>query len=157
MKYSYYIDYTKCLFNKVLNNITELNSIIIIDIVCYLTDITLAYNTILETIIKKINLLEIISIKESWKLYTKRILALKQVLNFEIKPSNGETLLYRGAHINSDSVIKFDAAEPYTQSLSLNNSMLSGFVNDTDACTLNYITATSQYKDQQNVPVTDKI
>jgi hypothetical protein len=51
MKYSLYIDYTKGLFNKVLNNITELNSIIITDIFCYLTNITLAYNTILETII----------------------------------------------------------------------------------------------------------
>jgi hypothetical protein len=139
MKYSYYIDYTKGLFNKVLNNITELNSIIITDIVCYLTNITLAYNTILESIIDKINLLETIKIKKYWKINSEKILVLKQVLDFEIKPSNGETLLYRGAKIDKDSVIYGDNE----QSLSLNNSMLNGFVNDETACTLNYITPPS--------------
>jgi hypothetical protein len=157
MKYSNYIDYTKCLFNKVLNNITELNSIIITNIVSYLPDITLAYNTILETIIEKINLLGSININEYWELYTKRILVLKQVLDFEIKPSNGETLLYRGSYNDIDSTIKYGNTEPYPQSLSLSNSMLSGFVNDESACTLNYITATSSYKDSRNVQVTDKI
>ena len=142
MKYSYYIDYTKGLFNKVLNNITELNYIIITDIVFYLTNITLAYNIILESIIDKINLLETIKIKKYWEINSEKILVLKQVLDFEIKPSNGETLLYRGAKIDKDSVIYGDD-ELYIQSLSFNNSMLNGFVNDETACTLNYITPPS--------------
>ncbi len=139
IKYSYYINYTKMLFTKVLNNISELNSIIITNIVSYLPDITVAYNTIFETIIQKINLLVTINLKDHWKLGSEKIKVLKQVMDFEIKPSNGETLLYRGANIDRDAIIK-NVGEQSTQSLSLNNSMLNGFVNDDSACTLNYIT-----------------
>ena len=140
IKYSYYIDYTKMLFNKVLNNITELNSIIITNIVSYLPDITFVYNTILETIIEKINLSETIYLKEHWKLVSEKIQVLKQVMDFEIIPSNGETLLYRGANIDRDSIINYNVDGLYTQLLSLNNSMLNGFIHDDSACTLNYIT-----------------
>jgi hypothetical protein len=57
---------------------------------------------------------------------------IRQIIDFEKEPTKGYTILYRGAEIDMDSTI----CEPEIRSLSYNNSILSGFLNDDTACTL---------------------
>ena len=75
---------------------------------------------------------------ETYKISDEKKLVLRQVLDFELRSSTGETILYRGANFSGDFLYKQGTSKLH--SLSLNNSILSGFVHDFTACTLNYIT-----------------
>ena len=57
---------------------------------------------------------------------------IREIFLFEKEPSEGYTILYRAAKIELDSLI--DGKN--IRSLSLNMSILSGFINDKTACTL---------------------
>jgi hypothetical protein len=100
-----------------------------------------------------------------------QIKILDEVLNFEKQSNSGYTLLYRGANYEVDSIIRKKEKIPIKNlnsqihyysatdiekedcdkeimileinSLSLNMSILSGIVGDSNACTLNYISRTS--------------
>ena len=142
--YPWYVNYTKDLFKNVFKNITKLNYFIIIKMKIYFTKIhesTITiedYLNLFDSVIDKINSKPTIKLSETYKISDEKKLVLRQVLNFEIQPSMGETILYRGANFSQDSL--FGMTSSKLHSLSLNNSMLSGFVHDFTACTLNYIT-----------------
>ena len=106
--------------------IFELNNIIISHINHNLSIITTKYNDILEFILNELK----IPLLEASKLI------INQIIDFEKQPSSGYTILYRGAILSLDSTI---GSDDIIHSLSLNNSILSGFINDPSACTLNYI------------------
>ena len=110
----------------VKSNIFELNYIIINHINHNLSIITTKYNDILEFIINELK----IPLLEASKLI------INQIIDFEKQPSIGYTILYRGAILALDSTIGLN---DIIYSLSLNNSILSGFIRDFSACTLNYI------------------
>ena len=88
-----------------------------------------------------------------------------QTIRFEQKHSSGDAILYRGGVFDKDSLIYyspsrssiFDLPNGTLQSISLNSSMLSGFVNDKSACTLNYIDKTAHYSMQEGSRMNDKI
>ena len=116
-------------------HILMLNNYIINHIVPYLSNITTEYNGILESILCELNMLNILLLEESKKI-------IRQVINFEKEPSTGNTILYRGAKIDLDSTIESGNTKEsgnIIHSISLNISILSGFINDKNACTLNYI------------------
>jgi hypothetical protein len=110
-------------------HILMLNNYIINHIVSYLSNITTEYNGILESIFCELNMLDFPLLEESKKI-------IRQVINFEKEPSTGNTILYRGAKLNLDSTKE---SGNIIHSISLNISILSGFINDNTACTLNYI------------------
>jgi hypothetical protein len=167
-----YNSYTFHKMEIVKKNIFELNYIIINYIACYLIgDITLEYHNILESLIEQYNKKEIFinfwRYNSFFNIEQKNI--LHEILDFEVQPNSGFTILYRGANIEKDSIIrkkqkilrkKLDIKITYyntkaqdeklksedeeitileLNSLSLNMSILSGFINDIDSCTLNYI------------------
>ena len=68
---------------------------------------------------------------ETMKLQTLKNI-IREIFLFEKEPSEGYTILYRAAKIELDSLI--DGKN--IRSLSLNMSILSGFINDKTACTL---------------------
>lgn len=136
--YDWYVNYTKDLFNSVLKNIMTLNTFIIDNIQSDLTNITSAYHKIFDQIITIINEKPTINLSETYKISDEKKIVLRQVLDFEILPSIGETILYRGANFRLDTL--WGKTDTMLHSLSLNNSMLSGFVHDITACTLNYVT-----------------
>jgi len=157
--YDWYVNYTKDLYNRVFKNINELNTFIIVslnsdsDSDFNLTNITSAYDKIFNQIINNINEKPTTErLSETYKISDEKKLVLRQVLDFEIQQSIGETILYRGASFN------YDMLYPKLHSLSLNNSMLSGFVHDFTACTLNYITPGHfKYKDGRAESSNEKI
>jgi len=118
--------YTSKCMETVKSNIFELNYIIINHINHNLSIITTKYNDILEFIINELK----IPLLEASKLI------INQIIDFEKQPSIGYTILYRGAILALDSTIGLN---DIIHSLSLNNSILSGFIRDFSACTLNYI------------------
>jgi hypothetical protein len=136
--YDWYVNYTKDLSSSVLKNIMTLNTFIIDNIQSDLTNITLAYHKIFDHIITIINEKPTINLSETYKISDEKKIVLRQVLDFEIQPSIGETILYRGANFRLDTL--WGKTDTMLHSLSLNNSMLSGFVHDITACTLNYVT-----------------
>jgi hypothetical protein len=178
----------------VKKNIFELNYIIINYIACYLIgDITLEYHNILESLIELYNKKKILI--KLWRYISffnpehKKI--LHEILDFEVQPNSGFTILYRGANIEKDSIIRkkqkilrkdLDIRISYynkkahdeklesendeitileLNSLSLNMSILSGFINDIDSCTLNYIVDLSfrfkkYHKDNKKIKYTIK-
>jgi len=172
-----YNGYTFYKMNIVKKNIFELNDIIINYIASYLIgDITLEYHNILECLIELYNsiYISVMSYRDRRILFTpeqKKI--LHEVLDFEVQSNSGFTILYRGANIELDSIIRekqkilrkdldtnigyYNTKAPDEQlnseeitilklnSLSLNMSILSGFIYDRDACTLNYIAYTANY------------
>ena len=131
-----YNKFTAILTNKVKNNILELNNFIINFIRPYLSNIITEYNVILESILCSIDMSFQVNVKDilgriiSLKKPHKKI--IRQIIDFEKEPTKGYTILYRGAEIDMDSTI----CEPEIRSLSYNNSILSGFLNDDTACTL---------------------
>jgi hypothetical protein len=161
LKYRYYCDdtslqsklnynkYTLSLIKEIENNIFELNNIIISKISVYIINgIITKYDTILEYIIKDINSLSSNIITNEKKQ------VFHDVLNIEKQYSLGYTILYRGSQYEKDSTIFLtDEVESYIflNSISLNMSILSGFIGDYDACTLNYITpGTINFKKDNN-------
>jgi hypothetical protein len=100
------------------------------------------YNAILESIminIKKIR-------PENRQHYSTRIDTnlrediYRQTLDLESKPSINSILLYRGADFTMDSTIENKDGKQYPYSLSINLSILSGFLGDRTACTINFMT-----------------
>ena len=141
-----YNEYTRSIMETMKNKIFELNSFIIKNIVPFLIDnITTKYDEILEVVIKNINSLNNIITAEKRQV-------LQDVLCFEKEPTSGYTILYRGANYEKDSTIRHVGIEYcYLNSISLNISILSGFIGDPDACTLNYITRSRyNYKEYNN-------
>jgi hypothetical protein len=65
----------------------------------------------------------------------------RQTINFEQQPSQGESILYRGAVLENDALL-VDRTKRM-QSVSFNQSLISGCVSDDTACTLFYIDKTS--------------
>ena len=79
----------------------------------------------------------------------------RQVLTFELQESSGYTILYRGAVLENDSLLRrssheadaeADADEEMLQSVSFNTSILSGCIHDDTACTLFYMEPTSTHE-----------
>jgi len=116
----------------VKSNIFELNYIIINYINHNLSIITTKYNDILETILCELK----IPLLDASKLI------FNQIIDFEKQPSIGNTILYRGAKFDLDSTIYSYGFS----SLSFNNSILSGIINDPIACTLNYFIKEIAYR-----------
>ena len=153
-----YNKYTDDNINKLKNNIFELNDKIItfLNTNSFLVSniIVKDYTDILDLIIKDISKISV----EYRKHVSPRIddltkiNILYEVLAFENKPASKSILLYRGAMIDLDSTI-IDLGdrwgkEPY--SLSANLSILSGFIADHSACTINYMTGFSSGEELYN-------
>jgi hypothetical protein len=166
--YDWYVNYTKDLFNSVFKNIMTLNTFIIDNIdniqsdltillQSDLTNIRLAYHRIFDQIITIINEKPTIILSPTYNISDEKKIVLRQVLDFEMQPSTGETILYRGAYFTLDSLWG-KTSKTTLHSLSLNNSMLSGFIHDFTACTLNYITPGHDiYKRSQSDSTNKKI
>jgi hypothetical protein len=149
--YNLYVNYTNDLFNSVFKNIMTLNTFIIDNIhsdLNYIRQqsdlniIRLAYYRIFDQIITIINEKPTIFLRPTYNISDEKKIVLRQVLDFEMQPSTGKTILYRGANFVLDTLWGMPSTKTSTvlHSLSLNNSMLSGFIHDFTACTLNYIT-----------------
>ena len=65
----------------------------------------------------------------------------RQTIDFEKQPSEGKSILYRGALLENDSLLVKDTRR--MQSISFNQSLISGCVTDDTACTLFYMEQTS--------------
>ena len=65
----------------------------------------------------------------------------RQTIDFEKQPSEGKSILYRGALLENDSLLVEDTRR--MQSISFNQSLISGCVTDDTACTLFYMEQTS--------------
>ena len=108
---------------------------------------------IFESVITSINNLDIDDKKNYYKITDERKQVLNDVFKFEKQINKyGETILYRGASFEEDSTIySIGTRRADLVSLSLNMSILSGFIGDSDACTLNYITrSTYNFKEKNN-------
>lgn len=134
----------------------------------FLSHIEEEYTAILEYIFERSLFISNAFLKSNYGLTkedTKNIFL--QTIRFEQKYSSGDAILYRGGVFDKDSLIYhsppgrsgsiFDLPDGALQSISLNSSMLSGFVNDQSACTLNYIDKTMHSMVQQESRVNDKI
>lgn len=67
----------------------------------------------------------------------------RQIIHFEQQPSQGESILYRGAVLENDALLVDKDKIRRMQSVSFNQSLISGCVSDDTACTLFYIDKTS--------------
>ena len=107
---------------------------------------------IFESVITSINNLDIDDKKNYYKITDERKQVLNDVFKFEKQINIGETILYRGARFEEDSTIySIGTRSIHLKSLSLNMSILSGFIGDYDACTLNYIArSTYNFKEYNN-------
>jgi hypothetical protein len=65
----------------------------------------------------------------------------RQIIHFEQQPSQGESILYRGAVLENDALLVDQTKR--MQSVSFNQSLISGCVSDDTACTLFYMDKTS--------------
>jgi hypothetical protein len=65
----------------------------------------------------------------------------RQIIDFEQQPSRGESILYRGAVLENDALLVDQKKR--MQSVSFNQSLISGCVSDDTACTLFYMDKTS--------------
>jgi len=148
-----YDKYTRENIDKFKDNIFELNNRIIdfLNKNSFLDKIDIIdnYKDILDLIMKNIkNISLALRIHSSNPIddSLKKINILYEILNFEKQPSraNGATgnsiLLYRGADFNRDSTIEIKKdGKQYSCSLSQNLSILSGFITDAGACTINFM------------------
>jgi len=141
-----YIHYTNKIIEKCKDNIFELNNRIITFLNAYKfldpINIVKNYDKILNLIMSKINVIPVTSRKhESPRIDTDvRIKIFHEILDFEKKSASESILLYRGADFTKDSTIEKKDGKQYPCSLSINLSILSGFIGDYSACTINYMT-----------------
>ena len=147
-----YIYYTNKIIEKCKDNIFELNNRIITFLNAYKfldpINIVKNYDKILNLIISKINVIPVTSRKhESPRIDTDvRIKIFHEILDFEKKSASESILLYRGADFTKDSTIENKDGKQYPCSLSINLSILSGFIGDVEACTMHYMTDPSVEK-----------
>jgi hypothetical protein len=148
-----YNKYTADNINKLKDKIFELND----RIIAFLNTnnfivsniIVKDYNDILKSIMDNISKIDkkdrkhlIQPIDQPYE----KINILYKILDFEKQPARATSatdnsiLLYRGAKITSDSTIEDKKGKQYPYSLSLNLSILSGFIGDVEACTMHYMT-----------------
>jgi len=137
--------YTNDNINKVKDKIFELNDRIIAFLNTngfLVSNIIVNYEEILELIIYNISAIDVkYRIQDSPRIDTpENIKILREVLAFEDKPASKSILLYRGADFTKDSTIENKDGTQYPYSLSINLSILSSFLKDRTACTINYMT-----------------
>jgi len=139
--------YTNEIIEKFKNKIFELNDGIIhfLNAHNFLDPINIVnnYKNILELIMSDIHKIPLELRKHNSPAINtiERIAIFHEILNFERLPASNSILLYRGAYIIQDSTIenKSDGTQSPC-SLSMNLSILNGFIGDDNACTINYMT-----------------
>ena len=116
------------------------------DIRLFLSDRNKACESILEHILQAEKIMLPMSFLLNLTPQTKEL--FRQVLRFELQESSGYTTLYRGSVLENDSLIRRspDDGVEMLQSASFNSSILSGCINDGDACTLFYMEPTSTHE-----------
>jgi len=147
-----YDKYTNENINKFKDNIFELNDRIIAFLKTngFLVSNIIVdnYKEILDLIIENIRSIRVSLRKhDSPQIDTpEKIQILYEILDFEKKYASKSILLYRGADFAQDSTIhdrkpdEYVAHGQYPYSLSTNLSILSGFIADKGACSINFMT-----------------
>jgi len=144
-----YIQYTNMNIEKCKDKIFELN-IKIIDFLNtngFLVSNTIVgeYKKILELIMYNISEIKVeLRIQDSPRIDTpEKIKILYEILDFEKQHTSNSILLYRGADFTLDSTIEIYGDRKqyqYPSSISINLSILSAFLKDKGACTINFMT-----------------
>ena len=151
-----YDKYTRENIDKCKSKIFELNDRIIAflkrNVSLDTIDIVDNYNIILDLIMENISEIPVeLRKQDSPRIDTpEKKIILYEILDLEKTPASKSILLYRGAKIDLDSTIymqpelffgmKTAKTAKMVCSISINLSILSGFLTDETACTINYMT-----------------